>query len=39
VLVGLLASESKALRGIGRSDEAEKVDQRLAQIRAATMTP
>jgi tetratricopeptide (TPR) repeat protein len=39
VLVGLLASESKALRGMGRSDEAAKVDQRVAQIRAATMTP
>jgi hypothetical protein len=35
----LLASESKTLRGMGRSDEAEKLDQRVAQIRAATMTP
>jgi hypothetical protein len=24
---------------MGRSDEAEKLDQRVAQIRAATMTP
>jgi tetratricopeptide (TPR) repeat protein len=39
VLVTLLTSESKALRGMGRSDEAEKLDQRVAQIRAATMTP
>jgi tRNA uridine 5-carbamoylmethylation protein Kti12 len=39
VLVGILVSEAKALRGIGRADEADKVDQRVASIRAATMTP
>jgi hypothetical protein len=38
VLVTILANEAKALRGLGRSDEADKVDQRMATIRAATMT-
>jgi tetratricopeptide (TPR) repeat protein len=39
VLVTTLDSESKALRGLGRGKEADKVDQQIASIRAATMAP
>ena len=39
VLVTTLASEAKALRGMGLTSDADKVDHRLALIRAATMTP
>ena len=38
MLSPLLASESQALRALGRPTEADDVDQRLASIRAATMT-
>ena len=37
VLVGTLASEAKALRKLGRSQDADKIDERVASIRAATM--
>lgn len=37
VLVSTLVSEGKALRSLGRSQEADKVDERVAAIRAATM--
>ena len=37
VLVGTLGSEAKALRKLGRSQEADKIDERVASIRAATM--
>ena len=39
VLVTTLAGESGALRKIGHTQEADKLDQRIAQIRSATMTP
>jgi len=35
----VLVNESKALRATGRAAEADKVDQQVASIRAATMTP
>ncbi|HTA52577.1 MAG TPA: tetratricopeptide repeat protein [Candidatus Acidoferrum sp.] len=38
VLVTTLAGESGALRKLGRADEANKLDQRVSQIRSATMT-
>jgi hypothetical protein len=39
ILVNTLASEAKALRTLGRVAEADKFDQRVAVIRAATMNP
>jgi tetratricopeptide (TPR) repeat protein len=39
VLVSTLASQAKALHALGHQDEATKLDQRVAQIRAATMNP
>jgi hypothetical protein len=36
VLLATLASESKALRGLGRSEEAAKVEQHMKSIREAT---
>ncbi len=38
-LVNTLASQAKALRKLGQAAEADKIDQRLAQIRAATINP
>jgi Tetratricopeptide repeat len=38
-LVTTLASQSKALRKLGQTAEADKIDQRLEQICATTMTP
>ena len=38
-LVTTLASQTKALRKLGQTAEADRIDQRLAQIRATTMTP
>jgi tetratricopeptide (TPR) repeat protein len=38
-LVNTLASQAKALRKLGQTAEADKIDQRLAQIRATTMNP
>jgi len=37
VLVPLLTSDAKELRSLGRNDEASKLDDRVASIRAATM--
>jgi tetratricopeptide (TPR) repeat protein len=37
VLVGTLANEAKALRKVGRSQDADKIDGRVASIRASTM--
>ena len=37
VLVSTLVSEAKAFRSLGRSQEADKMDERVASIRAATM--
>ena len=37
VLAGTLANQAKALRKIGRAQEADKIDERVASIRAATM--
>lgn len=39
VIVSVLLSDAKALRAMGRTADAEKVDQRAALIRAATMKP
>lgn len=39
VIVEVLVSDAKALREMGRTADAEKVDQRAASIRAATMKP
>lgn len=39
VIVSVLLSDAKALREMGRAADAEKVDQRAASIRAATMKP
>jgi hypothetical protein len=38
-LVNTLASQSKGLRKLGQTAEADKIDQRLAQIRTTTMDP
>jgi len=38
VLVSTLDSEAGALRKLGRTDEANKLDQRVSQIRSSTMT-
>jgi tetratricopeptide (TPR) repeat protein len=38
VLVSTLDSEAGALRKLGRTDDANKLDQRVSQIRGATMT-
>jgi type II secretory pathway pseudopilin PulG len=38
-LMTTLASQSKALRKLGQAAEADKLDQRAAQIHAATVTP
>jgi tetratricopeptide (TPR) repeat protein len=38
-LVNTLASQAKALRKLGQTAEADKIDQRLAQIRTRTMNP
>lgn len=38
-LVNTLASQAKALRKLGQTAEADKIDQRLAQIRTTTMDP
>lgn len=37
VLVLVLTSDAKALRSLGRNDEAAKLDDRVASIRASTM--
>jgi hypothetical protein len=39
VLVPLLARDAKALRSLGRNDDAAQLDNRMALIRAATMKP
>jgi hypothetical protein len=38
-LVNTLASQTKALRKLGQTAEADKIEKRLAQIRATTMNP
>lgn len=39
VLVSVLTSDAKALRAMGRTKDADEVEQRAAPIRSATMTP
>jgi tetratricopeptide (TPR) repeat protein len=39
VLATVIASEAKALRSLGRNDEAARLEDRLASIRAASMKP
>jgi tetratricopeptide (TPR) repeat protein len=39
ILASTLASEAKALRKTGHAEQADKVEQRVASIRTATMTP
>jgi hypothetical protein len=38
-LVNTLASQAKALRKLGQTAEADKIDRRLVQIRTTTMDP